>query len=461
MRLPRHVDRALDAGLERVREQLHVPAGFPPDVALAAVEAARRRPGREHVDRTDRPFVTLDPAASTDLDQAFALERAGGDVVLHYAIADVGFFVRPGDPLDEEAWRRGMTLYLPDERARLYPAALSEGAASLLPDGPRPALVLTVRIDDAGDARLDGVERALVSSRAKLGYETVRPEDLPPAFGELSRRVAAAENRRNAPRVEFPEQVLERVDGHWELRFETRLDSEDDNAAMSLAANLAVADALYAAATGLFRVMAEPDERALRRLRHSAQAFGLDWPAGQPLGEFQRRLPKRDPRTAAFLIAVRRASGGASYEPYRPGTRPWHSAMAATYAHATAPLRRLADRYVLEAALAVAAGRAVPDDVAAAFARLPDVMERSESRAGQVEAAVLDLAEAVLLDRRVGDQFDAVVVDEDSRGPLIQLTDPAVLARVEAHRVDPGDTVRVRLASVDVDARRVRFERVG
>ena len=461
MRLPRHVDRALDAGLERVREQLHVPAGFPPDVALAAVEAARRRPGGEHVDRTDRPFVTLDPAASTDLDQAFALELAGGDVILHYAIADVGFFVRPGDPLDEEAWRRGLTLYLPDERARLYPAALSEGAASLLPDGPRPAVVLTVRIDDAGDARLDGVERALVLSRAKLGYETVRPEDLPPEFVELSRRIAAAENRRNAPRVEFPEQVLERVDGHWELRFETRLDSEDDNAAMSLAANLAVADALFAAATGLFRVMADPDERALRRLRHSAQAFGLEWPAEQPLGEFQRRLPKGDPRTAAFLIAVRRASGGASYEPYRPGTRPWHSAMAATYAHATAPLRRLADRYVLEAALAVAAGRAVPDDVAAAFARLPEVMERSESRAGQVEAAVLDLAEAVLLDSRVGDMFDAVVVDEDYRGPVIQLTDPAVLARVEAHRVDPGGTLRVRLTSVDVDARRVQFERVG
>src|SRR5262245_46146593 len=199
MRVPRHVDRDLDAGLERVREQLHVPAGFPPDVALA-------------------------PAASTDLDQAFALERAGGDVVLHYAIADVGFFVRPGDPLDEEAWRRGLTLYLPDERARLYPAALSEGAASLLPDGPRPAVVLTVRIDDAGNARLDGVERALVLSRAKLAYETVRPDDLPPDFGELSRRIVAAENRRDAPRVEFPDQVLERVDGRWELRFATRLD---------------------------------------------------------------------------------------------------------------------------------------------------------------------------------------------------------------------------------------------
>jgi exoribonuclease R len=135
--------------------------------------------------------------------------------------------------------------------------------------------------------------------------------------------------------------------------------------------------------------------------------------------------------------------------------------MAATYAHATAPLRRLADRYVLEAALAVAGGRAVPDDVAAAFDRLPAVMERSESREGQVEAAVLDLAEAVLLDGQVGELFDAVVVDEDSRGPLIQLTDPAVLARVAARRVDPGDALRVRLTSVDVDARRVEFERVG
>jgi exoribonuclease R len=451
----------LDTGLERVREQLQVPAGFPPEVALAAVEAAKRRPGGGHVDRTDRPFLTLDPATSTDLDQAFALERAGGDVVLHYAIADVGFFVRPGDPLDEEAWRRGMTLYLPDERARLYPAALSEGAASLLPDGPRPAVVLTVHIDADGEARLDGVERALVRSGAKLGYETVRPEDLPAEFAELARRIVAAENRRDAPRVEFPEQVFERVDGHWELRFASRLDSEDDNAAMSLAANLAVADALFAASTGLFRVMGDPDERALRRLRHSAQAFGLDWPAGQTLGDFQRSLPKDDPRTAAFLIAVRRASGGASYEPYRPGTRPWHSAMAATYAHATAPLRRLADRYVLEAALAVAGGRAVPDDVTAAFDRLPAVMERSESREGQVEAAVLDLAEAVLLAGRVGELFDAVVVDEDNRGPLIQLTDPAVLARVQARRVDPGDALRVRLTAVDVDARRVEFERVG
>ena len=295
MRIPRRVDRMLDAGLQRIRDQFGVPAGFSPEVALAAIEASHRGPGPDHVDRTDRPFVTLDPASSTDLDQAFAIERAGADIVLRYAIADVGFFVRTGDALDEEAWRRGVTVYMPDERARLYPATLSEGAASLLPDGPRPAVVFGVRVDPDGDVRLDGVERAVVRSRAKLAYDNVGADDLPADFVELARRIALAEERRGAPRVAFPEQDLERVDGHWQLRFAPRLVSEERNAAMSLATNLAVADALHAAGTGLFRVMAEPDAAAVGRLRHTARAFGLDWPAAQSLAEFQRSLPATRP----------------------------------------------------------------------------------------------------------------------------------------------------------------------
>ena len=112
--------------------------------------------------------------------------------------------------------------------------------------------------------------------------------------------------------------------------------------------------------------------------------------------------------------------------------------MAATYAHATAPLRRLADRYVVEATLAVANGRAVPDDVQAAFAGLPAAMATGEALANRVDAAVIDLAEAVLLAGREGEVFDAVVVDEDRRGTVVQLAEPAVLVRVAAHRVDPG-----------------------
>jgi exoribonuclease R len=458
---PRPVDRALDAGLQRIREQFHVPAGFPPAAALGAVQAAARRPGPDHVDRTDQPFVTLDPSGATDLDQAFALERAGADIVLHYAIADVGFFVDHGDALDEEAWTRGVTVYMPDERARLYPAVLSEGAASLLPDGPRPAVVFTVRVDESGAARLDGVERAMVRSHAKLSYETVRPADLPVELHELARRVDAAEDARGAPRVEFPEQELVDDDGHWALRFDPRLPSEDVNAGLSLATNLAVADALLAAHTGLFRVMPEPSEGAVRRLRQTARAFGLGWPATLSLADFQRSLSTDDPRAAAFLIAVRRAGGGASYEPYGPDDTPWHAAMAATYAHVTAPLRRLADRYVVEAMLAIANGRPVPDEVTAAFGGLPSAMAKGEQRANGVERAVIELAEAVLLSESIGSVFDAVVVDEDRRGAVVQLIEPAVLARVAANGVEPGDAVRVKLFAVDPVARTIDFSRIG
>ena len=145
----------------------------------------------------------------------------------------------------------------------------------------------------------------------------------------------------------------------------------------------------------------------------------------------------------------------------RGGDRPWHAAMAATYAHATAPLRRLADRYVVEATLAIANGRPVPEDVAAAFAALPSTMASCEQRANTVDRAVIDLAEAVLLAGREGEVFDAVVVDEDRHGPLVQVVEPAVMAHVSAHRVDPGDPVRVRLVAADPVARRIEFTRVG
>ena len=120
---------------------------------------------------------------------------AGGDVLLHYAIADVAWFVDDGDPLDNEAWQRGTTQYLPDGKAGLYPPSLAEGAASLLPDGPRPAVVFHVRVGPDGLSKLDGVERSLIRSRAKLAYETVRPAQLPDAFPELARRIARGRGR--------------------------------------------------------------------------------------------------------------------------------------------------------------------------------------------------------------------------------------------------------------------------
>ena len=440
---------ALGSGLVALRAELQLPAGFPPE-AEAAARAAIARPLTDHVNRTALPFVTLDPASSTDLDQAFAIEAAGGELMLHYAIADVAWFVDDGDALDQEAWRRGETLYLPDDRVPLYPPILSEGAASLLPDVERPAVVFSVRIAPDGAAKLDGVERASIRSRAKLAYETVTDAELPAGFADLAARVMAAEESRGAARADPPEQeVAPDGAGGFALAFRPRLASEDRNAALSLATNIAVADALFAAKTGLFRVMAAPDARAIKRLRATANAYHLNWPRAQSLGDFQRTLDAAKPRDAAFLLAVRRAGPGASYAPYRDGVVPWHAPMAATYAHATAPLRRLADRFVIRAAFAVANGKAVPAEVTDAFVRLPKVMARADALGGQIGRAVIDLAEAQLLHPRIGESFAAVVTDIDERGARIQLRDLPVVARVIAPAAAPGDTITVRLTTAD------------
>ena len=115
---------ALAQGLAAIRSQFRVPAAFPPEVLAAAQEAAKRAP-TDHADRTAIPFVTLDPATSTDLDQAFWIDRDGSDLMLRYAIADVAWFVDDGGAIDLEAWTRGTTLYLPDGKAGLYPPVLA------------------------------------------------------------------------------------------------------------------------------------------------------------------------------------------------------------------------------------------------------------------------------------------------------------------------------------------------
>lgn len=448
--------RTLADGLAAIRAAHQVPAAFPPAV-LAEADAAARRVPDAHADWTARAFVTLDPASATDLDQAFAIEPArdggGADLLLHYAIADVPWFVRDGGAIDAEAWARGETLYLPDGKAPLHPPVLSEGAASLLPDAERPAIVFTVRVAGDGAVRIEAVTRARIRSRAKLAYETVTAADLPPGFDELTRRLAAAEQARGAARVDPPEQELapksdQDTDGALHLAFRRRSPFEDSNALLSLAANMAVADLLVAHGTGLFRVMAAPDAEAIARLRHVAAAFALGWAPDQSLDAFTRTLDAARPRDAAFMLAVRRAGHGAAYAPYRPGERPWHAAVAATYTQATAPLRRLADRYVIRAALSLATGGRVEAAVEAAFERLPRVMARADATANAIDRAVIDRAEAVLLAPRVGETFAATVIDAAEGTAQIQLDAAPVVVRIASSAL-PGDRLRVRLTAAD------------
>jgi len=123
----------------------------------------------------------------------------------------------------------------------------------------------------------------------------------------------------------------------------------------------------------------------------------------------------------------------------------------------TEAVRKLGDRAVL----AVANGQPVPDIVSQAFQRLPEVMARAGNLDGQVERAVIDLAEAVMLERDVGKIFPAVVTDLDQRGARIQLRDLPVVARIDARNAAPGEAISVRLESAVPDQRRVTFQLVS
>jgi exoribonuclease R len=148
--VPLHVepiDDVIAEGLAAIRVEMEIEDL--PGAALAeadAVVAAGPLVGAG-ADLTDLPFVTIDPAGSRDLDQAVHVTADSDGWTVHYAIADLAAFVRPGGAIDQAARLRGVTIYLPDAKSPLHPPALSEGAASLLPGQVRRALVWRVRID--------------------------------------------------------------------------------------------------------------------------------------------------------------------------------------------------------------------------------------------------------------------------------------------------------------------------
>jgi exoribonuclease R len=155
-----------------------------------------------------------------------------------------------------------------------------------------------------------------------------------------------------------------------------------------------------------------------------------------------------------------RGSGYVAFDGEVPA-QPQHAALASEYAHVTAPLRRLGDRYAGEVCVALCAGTEVPDWVLTALPDLPKTLQVSAQRAHAYERAVLDLVEAGVLAHRVGEEFDGVIVDVDdqdeSRGVVV-LHDPDVEARVTGSGPLPlGTDVRVRLAVADVEARKVEF----
>ncbi len=458
-------DTSVEEGFDAIRAEMKVPAGFPAEVMNEAGQAEPRMPER---DLTEIPFVTIDPPGSRDLDQALHIDRRRGGYIVRYAIADVAAFVPIGSSVDLEAHRRGLTLYAPDRRTPLYPPTLSEDRASLLPDQDRPAMVWEIDLDGNGEIVEGRVGRAMVRSRAQLTYDRVQEQldtaAAPPPLrllAEVGRLRQLLEEERGAMTLPVPEQQVVHEDGGWALEYRAPLPVEDWNAQISLLTGIVAAQLMVDASVGVLRTLPAADQYRVDRLRRVAKGLEIAWPGDVTYPELIRSLDARLPAHAAFLAEATTLFSGAGYQTLVDGVTPLpHAALATVYAHATAPLRRLVDRFVGETCLALSAGAEVAETVEQALAPIPEIMARADSLAGRYEAACINLVEAAVLANRVGEVFAGVVVDMHRDRPQgeIQLRRPAVHARIDGEDVDLGEELLVRLVEVSVPTRSVRFE---
>jgi exoribonuclease R len=460
-----------------VRAEFGLPDGFPPAVLAEAAASAAVRPvaGPDRLDATDVELVTIDPPGSKDLDQAVGVTRRGAGYRVHYAIADLGAVVEPGGPLDTEVRRRGQTVYLPDGSVPLHPPVLSEDAASLLPDGPRAAVLWTIDLNQDGEPSAVDVRRALVRSRARLDYAGVQADHetgrLPPAIAalpELGRLRRALAVGRGAIELELPEQEVVRApDGTWTVQIRTRLDVEAWNAEISLLTGMAAAQIMLAGGVGLLRTLPRPEPSAVAELRRTADRLGVSWPAGATAAKVLAALPLDTPHALALRRAATTLLRGAGYAAFdsaagaAPPDDPGHGGIGAPYAHVTAPLRRLVDRFGTEVCLALTAGREPAAGLRAALHELPGLMAASDRRTREVERAVIDATEAWLIRDRLGQTFSAVVVDAENGKGVVVLDDLAIRGRCTGQGLRPGTRVSVRLDEADVAGRTVRFTLAG
>ncbi|TDV37555.1 RNB domain-containing ribonuclease [Actinophytocola oryzae] len=456
-------------GFARVREEFALPTDFPEDVLAEADRAAGawRDTGRD--DATDLPLVTIDPPGSRDLDQAMAVERVGAGFRVHYAIADLGAFVTPGGALDREVRRRGQTIYLPDGNVPLHPGVLSEGAASLLPGQVTPAALWTLDCDSDGLLEHADVRRAFVRSQARLDYDTVQRsfadrtahpaiQELP-AIGRLRRERAL---ERGAVELQLPDQDVEANGDGWRLVLRPRTEVDAWNAEISLLTGMAAAKLMLDAGVGILRTLPDPENGAVKWLRRSARSLGITWPRAMDAAKLLAGLDPDRPEALALFMDATRLLRGAGYTVF-DGAAPrltTHAGIAAPYAHVTAPLRRLVDRFGAEICLAVAADRPVPEWVRSALPELPTLMAGSDTLAARVDKACLDQTEAWVLAGRIGQEFDAIVLRSEGGSSDVFVTHPPVIAKCADGNLPEGETVRVRLTQADADARKVVFERV-
>ncbi|SES23497.1 RNB domain-containing ribonuclease [Corynebacterium cystitidis] len=451
-----------------IAEEFEVPTEFSPDLHESAA-AARDRFANQRRDARDIPFVTIDPPGSKDLDQAVFIEKRSSKnnagYIVQYAIADVAAFIGPDSPLREESLKRGQTIYLPDEPARLHPEELSEGSASLLPNVDRPAVLWTFQLDSNGDVEDVRVERAMIHSVARFDYDGVQ-EDLGQGrihpsiehLPEVGRLRQVSSLRRQAINLRLPSVRVDQLDdGRYELRIEPRHPIMDYNSEISLLTGMVAGQLMEKANKGFLRTLLPANAESEQTFSTEVQALGFEL-GDMPIGEFLSSIDADTPRGMAVMREAQKLLRGSGYVWLGSQDPEVHAGIGGYYSHVTAPLRRLIDRYATEVCLAISGGYEIPQWVIEDASQVIKTMGRTSQLANTVDRACLKLTEATVLQPWVGHNFDGVVLLTDTARSTCRIfvNDPPVFGESLGHPAE-GTETKFSLIRADIDGREVAF----
>ena len=460
---------------------------FPPG-ALAEV-AALTAPARttEEPTRDLRALLwcSIDNDDSRDLDQLSVAEAlSGGDVKVLVAIADVDATVRKGSPVDRHAALNTTSVYTPAVIFPMLPEKLSTDLTSLADQQDRLSVVIEFVVSTDGALKASDLYGALVRNHAKLAYNAVGAWLA--GDGPLPAAAAAVPGMDEQLRMQDRlAQALSHVrHEHGALEFETievqnvfdgdtlsEVRAQTPNRARSLIENLMIAangvTARFLDAHGfpsLRRVVKSPER--WDRIRTVAGELGDELPGAADslaLAGFLARRKEADPATFPDLsLTVIRLLGRGEYIVDPPGEEPpGHFGLAVRdYSHSTAPNRRYPDlltQRLVKAALASHPSPYAIDELG----KLATHCTQQEDAANKVERQVRKSAAAMVVESRIGEQFDAYVTGASDKGTFVRVTAPPIEGKLVrgGNGLDVGDRLRVRLANVDIDRGFIDFER--
>ena len=478
-----------------------LPSAFPDSVVSAARDAVARRrkdPGDNRTDRRDLHVFTIDPADAKDHDDALSIRSLGDEsweVGIH--IADVSHFVRAGDEVDLEAFKRGTSVYLVDRVIPMLPHELSTDACSLLPDTDRFAVSVFATVDSAGRIREARFERTEIRSRHKLSYEEAQAVldndgSIDPQTDEALRALAflaeiLREKRKERGSLDFdlPEgRVILGRDGEpVSIRRVQRLESHRLVEAFMLLANEIVArEAATRRLPVLYRVHDPPPADKMRELRTFLGRLGYRVSKGKiPQNDLQAVLERVEGRPEEKLVStvILRSMSRARYDVKNLG----HYGLASDgYTHFTSPIRRYPDLWLHRVlGYSLVEGHAAPEPWGGQG--LEERAVRCSVRERVAEAAEresVDLKKVEYMERHLGDEFFGTISGVTSFGIFVLLDDVFVegLVHVSSMRDDYynfrqdgyllvgersrrtfrlGDPLRIRVARVDKEALLIDF----